>query len=107
MNIKDFNAYKFANDIKKKYGQQACNNFRKCMYELRKQSENSSLFSELDNPTKKLIRIAAAPNGTPTLLVCTTDNMNIYAYSVHNYSWAKELIADIKDYKAWRSSNII
>lgn len=105
MNIKDFDICNFANDIEKKYGQQASNKLKKCMYELRKQSENSSLFSELNNSTNSLVKIAVAPDGTPTIMICTINNRNIYVYSVHNYSWNKELIADIKDFKAWEASN--
>ena len=46
MDIEDFNAIKFANDIKKSRGLQACNNYKKCMFELKVQSENSFHLSE-------------------------------------------------------------
>ena len=105
MNIEDFDAYKLADDIKKKHGIQACNNYKRCMLELRVQSENSFLLSELDNNSKNIVRIMIAPDGTPTIMICTINNRNIYVYSVHNYSWKKELIADIKDFKAWEASN--
>lgn len=101
MNIEDFNAYEYTESLKKKYGAKACNHYKRCMFELNEQMKNSSLLSELDKPVHTLLRMMVALDGTPTLLTCTTDNMNIYAYSVHNYTWQKELIADTDDFKTW------
>ena len=53
MDIEDFDAIKFANDIKKSRGLQACNNYKKCMFELKVQSENSFFYLNLTTPLIK------------------------------------------------------
>ena len=92
MDIEDFNAIKFANDIKKKHGVQACNNYKRCMFELRIQSENSFLLSELGHAINKLIRIMITPDGTPTLFTLNADTGKIYKYMVNNHKWTRKHI---------------
>lgn len=94
MSIEDFDAYKVANDIKKKHGVQACNNYKRCMFELRVQSENSFLLSELDNNSKNIVRIMIAPDGTPTLFTLKLDNGRIYKYMVNNHKWTRKHIIE-------------
>ena len=94
MNIEDFDAYKLADDIKKKHGLQACNNYKRCMFELRVQSENSFLLSELDHAINKLIRIMITPDGTPTLFTLNADTGKIYKYTVNNYKWNRKRIIE-------------
>lgn len=94
MNIEDFDAYKLADDIKKKHGLQACNNYKKCMFELRVQSENSFLLSELDNNSKNIVRVMITPDGTPTLFTLRADNKRIYKYTVNNYKWNRKRIIE-------------
>ncbi len=95
-NIKDFDAYKLADDIKTKHGLQACNNYKRCMLEFRTQSENSFLLSELDHAINKLIRIMITPDGTPTLFTLNADTGKIYKYMVNNHKWTRKHIT-IKD----------
>lgn len=94
MNIEDFDAYKVANDIKKKHGVQVCNNYKRCMLELRVQSENSFLLSELDHALNKVIRLFIAPDGTPTLFTLKLDNGRIYKYMVNNHKWTRKHIIE-------------
>lgn len=94
MNIEDFDAYKLADDIKKKHGLQACNNYKRCMLELRVQSENSFLLSELDHALNKVIRLVIAPDGTPTLFTLKLDNGRIYKYMVNNHKWTRKHIIE-------------
>ena len=94
MDIEDFNAIKFANDIKKSRGLQACNNYKKCMFELRAQSENSFLLSELDHALNKVIRLVIAPDGTPTLFTLKLDNGRIYKYMVNNHKWTRKRVTE-------------
>ena len=94
MNIEDFDAYKLADDIKKKHGLQTCNNYKRCMFELRVQSENSFLLSELDNNSKNIVRIMIAPDGTPTLFTLKLDNGRIYKYMVNNHKWTRKHIIE-------------
>lgn len=100
MGIEDFSAIEFTNDLKKKYGLKACNNFQRCMFELRIQSEGSFLLSELDHNNKNVVRMMVAPDGTPTLFIMGFDTKCIYEYTVNNYKWTRKHIT-LRDVNQW------
>lgn len=100
MVLEDFNAIKFTNGLKKKYGLKACNNFKRCMLELRIQSEDSFLLSELDHNNKKIVRIMITSDGTPTLFIVGFDTKRIYKYTVNNHKWSRKHIT-LRDVNQW------
>lgn len=100
MGLEDFNAIKFTNGLKKKYGLEACKNFQRCMFELRIQSENTSLLSELDHNNKNIVRMMVASDGTPTLLIVGFDTKCIYEYTVNNHKWIRKHIT-LRDVNQW------
>lgn len=67
---------------------------KKCMFELKVQSENSFLLSELDHALNKVIRLVIAPDGTPTLFTLKLDNGRIYKYMVNNHKWTRKRVTE-------------
>lgn len=93
-NIEDFDAIKFVNDLKKRHGLQACNNYRKYMFELKTQSENSFLLSELDHNIKNIIIMTIKADGTPSLFIAGLDTRRIYKYTVNNDKWTRKRVTE-------------
>lgn len=64
------------------------------MFELKVQSENSFLLSELDHALNKVIRLVIAPDGTPTLFTLKLDSGRIYKYMVNNHKWTRKRVTE-------------